>query len=127
MAAKATGKPVARFLVPLGLPTSVRQPRADIRAERRAGELLTETSKNGHRATKGKPQKMSQRATLTDHGSSKDQSSDWQNARPVHRIVGIGPRFLPTKIPKIRDGVDLQSARSDIKSYALHRVGHRMG
>src|SRR5437879_4779145 len=51
-----------------------------VRAERRTGELLRETSQNGQRATSagGRPTKASTKARLSDHGISEDQSSDWQ-------------------------------------------------
>jgi hypothetical protein len=45
-----------------------------IRAERRAGELLTEMP----RQKRGRSQKTSHDATISDLGISKDQSSHWQ-------------------------------------------------
>ena len=64
-----------------------------IRAERKAGELLHESAKNGTRATaKGnlKQGPKSKGATsaqmkLSDHGISKDQSSDWQKLASIPR------------------------------------------
>ena len=49
-----------------------------VRAERKAGEMLAEAKKNGERANRGKPAKMSNDATLSDIGISRDQSSRWQ-------------------------------------------------
>lgn len=56
-----------------------------VRAERRTGELLRETANNGTRASKerGRPGKVSNAATLTDHGISRDQSSDWQKLAAI--------------------------------------------
>ncbi len=64
-----------------------------IRAERRAGQLLKDMAKNGERATKGRPEKMSHdttfsglpgdATTLTSLGISRDQSSRWQKLADV--------------------------------------------
>lgn len=57
-----------------------------VRAERRAGELLRETAKDGTRAKSGgeskKPKEL-QRSTLSKYGVSKDQSSDWQKLAAI--------------------------------------------
>jgi hypothetical protein len=53
-----------------------------IRAERRAGELLKEQAENGQRAT-GRPEKLSQPATLSELGISRTQSSRWQGLADV--------------------------------------------
>lgn len=49
-----------------------------VRAERRCGELLRDSAKNGARAKKGKPSEMSKPATLSDIGLTRDQSSRYQ-------------------------------------------------
>ena len=52
----------------------------EIRAERRAGELLKEMAKTGERQISGdsRPGRPSESPTLSDLGISKDQSSKWQ-------------------------------------------------
>jgi hypothetical protein len=59
-----------------------------VRAERRTGELLAETARNGQRHKGHGDQKSeSRRSTpitkLQDHGISKDQSSDWQKLAAI--------------------------------------------
>lgn len=58
-----------------------------IRAERRAGELLIETKKNGQRDRgKGGDRKSPSRESsvkLSEHGISYDQSSDWQKLAEI--------------------------------------------
>jgi hypothetical protein len=58
-----------------------------IRAERRAGELLKETAKNGTRRPKGKSHvassDMRESPTLKAHHISRDQSSDWQKLADI--------------------------------------------
>lgn len=57
-----------------------------IRAERRAGQLLKETAKNGQRRSGHGNQKAESRQStpkLADHGISKDQSSDWQKLAEI--------------------------------------------
>jgi len=58
-----------------------------IRAERRAGELLKETAKNGQRNTGGRPAKPSSKTTVKstheEIGITRDQSSDWQKLAEI--------------------------------------------
>jgi hypothetical protein len=51
-----------------------------LRAERRAGQLLTEMKQKGERQDRGGNRKMSERATSTlpELGVTRDQSSQWQ-------------------------------------------------
>jgi hypothetical protein len=57
------------------------RPRCEIRlcAERKAGELL----RHMDRAEKGRPEKTSERTTLSDLGITRDQSSRWQQLAAV--------------------------------------------
>ena len=58
-----------------------------IRAERKTGQLLREAARNGERVASGGGDKKSSRANrldkLSDHGISKDQSSDWQKLATI--------------------------------------------
>ena len=58
-----------------------------VRAERRAGAMLTESAANGTRATasKGRPSEVSNASTLTEIGITRDDSSRWPSA---NRITG---------------------------------------
>lgn len=47
-----------------------------VRAERKAGEMLVASARNGGRATRGQPKEMSQPSTLSDLGISRDRASD---------------------------------------------------
>lgn len=56
------------------------------RAERRAGELLTEMKETGERQTRGSTgggRAKSEAATLQDIGVTKDQSSEWQKLAAI--------------------------------------------
>jgi len=65
--------------------------RIRIRAERRAGELLKETQKNGQRHGRGQKSKVGRPdftpTRLSDIGISKDQSSQWQKLAGIHESV----------------------------------------
>ena len=50
-----------------------------VRAERRCGELLTRSAETGERAARGKPAEMSNAATLSDMGLTRDESSRYQS------------------------------------------------
>lgn len=54
-----------------------------IRAERRAGQLLTEMKEKGERRAQGQPKEMSGAATLPDLGITRDQSSQWQQLAEI--------------------------------------------
>src|SRR5215813_11607237 len=49
-----------------------------LRAERKAGQLLTKMKESGERADKGQPKVTSTETTLNDLGITRDQSSQWQ-------------------------------------------------
>lgn len=61
----------------LGIEAQNQATEVRLRAERRAGELLAQASEAGQRVT-GRPEKVSEAATLSDLGITRDQSSDWQ-------------------------------------------------
>ncbi|MEW8522167.1 MAG: hypothetical protein AB2552_03850 [Candidatus Thiodiazotropha endolucinida] len=49
-----------------------------VRAERKCGELLRESAKNGERATRGRPRKSDTVSHLDDIGINRKQSERWQ-------------------------------------------------
>jgi len=66
-----------------------------IDAERKAGELLKQMAEEGERATadKGRPPKVSHRATLLpDLGINRTQSSRWQRESAVRKAQGYALR-----------------------------------
>lgn len=69
-----------------------------VRAERKAGEMLTQTRINGERAgSGGSLRKESPAATLSDIGVSKDQSARWQAlaAMPAEHFEGAVTALIP--------------------------------
>jgi hypothetical protein len=102
----------------------VTQPKLEIRvrAERRTGELLRETSQNGQRARAGgtgrNQSQKSQRSTsaprLEDHGISKDQSSDWQKLAD-QTFSALGQQETETESPHDPDVWRTGSAREEAR------------
>jgi len=88
-----------------------------IRAERRAGELLTESGKNRTRANKGRPTEMSGVTTLSDYGITRDQSSVWQ------KLAEIPEERFEAELNK----PDIPSTNQILQSMSCAHVSHNSG
>jgi hypothetical protein len=107
----------------------VTQPKLEIRvrAERRTGELLRETSDNGQRhkpLDSGRSRPPLSKTKLSDHGISKDQSSDWQKLAD-QTFSALGQQETETESPHDPDVWRTGSAKQE--AIALHALLGRNG
>jgi hypothetical protein len=95
-----------------------------LRAERKAGQLLTKMKESGERADKGQPKVTSTETTLNDLGITRDQSSQWQRLGAISQRdfnEALGASEMPTTKGILRSVKEEESPvkRNPVSSEAL--------